>query len=512
MNFYFLLPEAAAFGVLVVSTLTVIARSEATKQSQGWLRPFGARNDGGGFLLTLSFAGIFLVLISLLPLAGKEEAAFGGMFILDPLAAFFKAFFTLVLAVVICMSSEFFPPPHPPLSPQGGEGKGEGEFLLILWTSLLGLFFLVSANDFLLLFISLEIFTLSLYILAAYLKHSLVSIEAGLKYLILGSLASAFLIYGISLLYVAAGSTGLPDIREAFRREPHNRLILLGMLFIISGLGFKVASVPFQLWVPDVYEGAPTPVVAYLSVASKGAGFALLLRLLFTVFIPFDSGRVLLFSGLAAMTLVYGNLGALVQTNIKRLFGYSSIGHAGYLLIGIAAGKEAGTSAVIYYLMAYAVSNLAAFLVITVVSRGGVSPPDAGRGDRAPASDRIDACRGLAKRSPFLAGTFFVALLSLAGVPPLAGFFGKFLILLAAVRSNLEWIALLGALAVAVSLFYYLTLVRVMYFEEPNDASPLALSPFVKFILILLVLSIFALGLWQAPFFAFSLSAARSLF
>ena len=470
MNLTLLFPEGVAAGVLL---LLIVA--ELTKRSS-WIT---------------AMAGAFLVFLSVLPFAGRFEAAFGTMFILDPLAVFFKAFFALILFILIPMSREFFARP--------ATQTRSSEFLLILWSSLLGFFFLVSANDFLLLFIGLEVVTLSFYILTAYLKRDRSSTEAGLKYLILGSLASAFLIYGISLLYIASGSTALPDVRDAFVRDPGSKLILLGMLFILSGLGFKAASVPFQLWVPDVYEGAPTPVVAYLAVGSKAAAFALLLRLLFTVFIPFDSGRALLFSTLATMTLVYGNLAALRQTNIKRLFGYSSIAHAGYLLIGLAVGKERGAAALLYYLMAYAVSNLAAFFVITLAGR-------------ALQSDRIADYRGLAKRSPFLAVVLFTAFLSLAGVPPMAGFFGKFLILLAAVQSNLAWLALLGALGVALALYYYLSVVRVMYFEEPAQDSAIPLSLFSKFLLLVLVLGILILGVWQAPFLDFARKAAGSLF
>ena len=471
-NFLLLLPEGVVLGVLVTLLAGEISHSDFSKKFSG----------------VVALAGSLLVFLSLLPLAGKMGSAFGGMFILDPLSTFFKTFLILTGFVIIAMSREFFQNLSKP-----------GEFFLILWSALLALFFLVSANDFLLLFIALEITTLSFYVMAAYLKHDLLSIEAGLKYLILGSLASAFLIYGISLLYIGAGSTTLPDIRETFAADPHNRWILLGILFILSGLGFKVAAVPFQLWVPDVYEGAPTPVVAFLSVGSKAAGFALLLRLLFTVFVPFEFERRVLFAALAAMTLLYGTLGALRQTNIKRLMGYSSIGHAGYLLMGIAVGKEIGSSALLYYLMTYAAANLASFFAMTLAGR-------------ALQSDRIDSYRGLSHRSPFLAGTIFISMISLAGVPPLAGFFGKFLILLAAVREGLGWLALLGALAVAVSLYYYLSVVRVMYVEESSRGGPIALSPLAKTILTCLILALLVLGLWQTPFLTFAHAAARSLF
>ena len=474
-GFAFIIPELAASVFLLILLAVETFRPKGAPSQTPWLA--GAAGAAGLGALTAA-------------LSSRTGTAFGGMMVFDSLSVFFKLFFSATVFVLFFMCREYF---------QKTKTR-TGEFFLILWISLTGLFFLVSSADLLLMFVSLEIFTLSLYILAAYLKRELISIEAGLKYLILGSLASAFLIYGIALLYTAAGSTSLAEIRQIFENSSgQNTFMLLGLLFVISGLGFKIASAPFQLWVPDVYEGAPTPVVAYLSVASKSAGFALLLRILFTAFPAFEGQRAVLFSALAAMTILYGNLGALLQTNIKRLFGYSSIGHAGYLLIGLAVGKQAGATGLLYYLMAFGFSNLAVFLVITIAGR------ELG-------SDRIEAYRGLAKRSPFLAGSLFLALLSLAGIPPLAGFFGKFLVLLAAVQNGLAWLALLGLLGVAVSLYYYLSVVKTMYFEEPSGETPVTVSLSAKWILVLLIAGILLAGLWQAPFFSFASSAAQSLF
>ncbi len=465
------IPEAVILSGFLILLAAEIVVPEAAKR-------FGA---------FFSLLSAILIFFTVLPFFGTEQSGFGGMLILDPLACFFKALFAGSGAVVIAMSGEFL------------MGRGRvSEFFLLLWVLLLALFILVSANDFLVLFVALEMVTLSFYVLAAYLKHDLISIEAGLKYLILGSLASAFLIYGISLIYLSAGSTAFGDVRLAFQAAPEGRTMLLGLLLVLAGLGFKVAAVPFQLWVPDVYQGAPTPAVAFLAVGSKAAGFALLLRLLFTVFLPFDASRAILFSTLAAMTLVFGNLGAILQTDVKRLLGYSSIGHAGYLLIGIAAGREGGISAILYYLAAYAVMTLTAFYVVTLVGRDSKT-------------NDLRIYSGLAKRSPFLAGVFFVALLSLAGVPPTAGFFGKFLILWSAVRSGQAWLALIGALGVAVSLFYYLGVVRAMYIEGPVDETPVSVTPLSKAILLVLVAAIFVLGIWQAPLLRITEFTARSL-
>lgn len=468
-----LFPEFIVSGILVVMMFAEILRGKA-KANVSIIAPLLGS--------VLALGGVILY-------ANRTGSAFNGMFLTDPLAVFFKAFFAAAMLAIVPMCGKFFK----------GRSENPSEFFLILWSSLTALFFLVSSNDLLVVFITLETFTLSLYALAAYMKRSLASIESGIKYLIMGSLASAFMVYGIALIYFASGTTSLPGIKEFFLGHPNNTLMLLGTLFIISGIGFKIAAVPFQMWVPDVYEGAPAPVTAYLAVASKTAGFALLLRLLFSSFQAFDGHRPLLFSILAVMTLLYGNLGALAQTNIKRLFGYSSIGHAGYLLIGAAAGGAFGVQSVLYYLIAYAITNLCAFWVITLVTKHADS-------------NRIDAFRGLAKKSPFLAGAFFLALLSLAGVPPLAGFFGKFLVLLAAVQNGLGWVALVGAVAVAVSLYYYLNVVRTMYFEEPSSADPIELCPSAKAMITVLMALIILAGFYQAPFWNAAKYAATALF
>lgn len=469
----FLIPETAALIVLLALLIAEIVKGKDGKDCGGWFAFFGA------------FAVLGAVIFS----SGKTGTAFNGTFIVDGFSTFLKGFFTLTAAAVIPMGCGYFEK----------RGIKSGEFILILWSSLLGLFFLASANDLLLLFITLEIFTLSLYVLAASQKKEMHSIESGMKYMILGSLASAFVIYGIALIFIASGTTSLPGVRDYFMANPDQRLMLLGILFVIGGLGFKISSVPFQLWVPDVYEGAPTPVTAFLSTASKMAGFALLIRVLFTALVPFDGHRYELFAALAAMTLVYGNLGALAQTNIKRLFGYSSISHAGYLMIGLAAGKEMGLTAIFYYLTGYAFANLCAFWVISIVGN-------------AAGNDRIDSYHGLTKRSPFLAAALFIALFSLAGIPPMAGFFGKFLILLTAVQENLIWLAALGVAGVTVSLYYYLNVIKVMYFEEPNENSHIHVPVSSKIIISFLIAGIIIAGFWQAPFWTVAENAAKSLF
>jgi NADH-quinone oxidoreductase subunit N len=473
MNLGLLVPELVAIGFLIAMLLGELFIDSFSKKHSA----------------RLATAGCFALLGTLLLRSTNGGYAFGEVFVVNAFTTFFKVFFVLAMLPIIKMSSEYFQ----------AKLRHPGEFFLIIWSTLIGLMFLASSNDFLLLFISLEIVTLSFYITSAYMKNNLLSIEAGLKYLIIGSLASAFLIYGISLAYIACGSTTLSSVALYYLNQPHTPLMTLSILLIIAGVGFKVGAVPFQLWIADVYEGAPAPVVGFLSVGSKAAGVLIGLKLLFDVFGSFEIERQLLFSVLAAMTIIYGNLGALPQKNIKRLFAYSSISHAGYILIGIAAGTISGVAAVLFYLIAFGVSNLAAFLVISIVSS-------------KLGSDRIEDYRGLFKRSPLLGAAMFIALLSLAGIPPLAGFFGKFLVLLAAMQQGLTWVALLGLLAVAVSLYYYLNLIKKMYVDENINEKAITFSEGSRGYLIILMIAIIFIGVVQAPFYTFATNAAASLF
>jgi len=407
-----------------------------------------------------------------------EGQTFQQMFVADRFAAYFKSLFLLTTAVVILMTREFL----------RHLAANLGAFYMLLFTALLGMLVLASINDLLMLFIGLELLTFSLYIMAAYLKTDARSVEAGLKYLILGSVSSGFLVYGIALLYGFAGSTAFPALQAAISASGVVPLSAqAGLILVLAGLGFKIAAVPFNFWVPDVYEGAPTPVVALLSVGSKMAGVVAILRVLYGVFLPLQGLWVPLLAWLAAATMLYGNLAAIPQTNIKRLLGYSSIGHAGYLLMGLSTASTAGVEAVSYYLLAYLFSNLAVFFVVVTASN-------------AIGSDALEDYAGLSKRSPFLAAAMFVGLLSLAGMPPLAGFAGKLLVLLAAADSRKLALVAVGAVNVAISLYYYLTVVRRMYLGNPAATAPIRLSGLTKASLSALVLGILLIGIVQEPF------------
>ncbi|MBI4323112.1 MAG: NADH-quinone oxidoreductase subunit N [Candidatus Omnitrophica bacterium] len=416
----------------------------------------------------------------------QPMAAGQAMFVLDPFAWTFKWLFLLTMLVVILMTRVF----------TRQAGANIGEFYLLLYSALLGMLVLASVHDLLLLFIGLELLTFSLYVMAAYLKTDARSIEAGLKYLILGSVSSGFLVYGISLLYGTVGATDFATLRDAFATGQMPLLAKAGMLLVLAGLGFKVAAVPFHLWVPDVYEGAPTPVVALLSVGSKMAGIVVLLRLLYSVFWPVQAMWGGILAVLSAATMLYGNLAAIPQTNIKRLLGYSSIGHAGYLLMGLSTASWFGAQAVGYYLLAYLFSNLAAFFVVVTASQ-------------AVGGDRLEDYDGLSRRSPLLAATLFVGLLSLAGVPPLAGFVGKLLVLLATVESGRLWLVAIGAVNVAISLYYYLQVVRRMYLRPAVGTQPLVVDPLTRAALIALIGGILLVGIVQEPFLRALSSAIR---
>jgi NADH-quinone oxidoreductase subunit N len=413
------------------------------------------------------------------------SGSFQGLVVADAFGATVKGLLLLTAGVVILMTR----------AAQRQLPSNLGAFFLLLFTALLGMLVLAAIGDLLMLFLGLELLTFSLYIMAAYLTTDRRAIEAGMKYLILGSVSSGFLVFGIALLYGFAGSTHFSVLRAALASGPVPLTAQAGFLLILAGLGFKVAAVPFHLWVPDVYEGAPTPVVALLSVGSKMAGVVALARVLDEVFLPLEPMWGELLAVLSAATMCYGNLAAIPQTNIKRLLGYSSIGHAGYLLMGLSAGPS-GLPAVGYYLLAYLLSNLTAFLVVLVVAE-------------ALGSDALEDYRGLSQRSGFVAAALFIALLSLAGVPPLAGFVGKLFVLLAAVESQRLWLVAIGAVNVAISLYYYLMVVKRMYLERPRAGGAIRVAPLTAALLGLLVLGILVIGVVQEPFLRHFAAALR---
>jgi NADH-quinone oxidoreductase subunit N len=443
---------------------------------------------GGLLLISLSDDGICSVF----------GTAFNGAFVEDGLALFFKRFFLVAAILVLFMSAEF----------SDRIAAGISEYYSLTVFALAGMLFAASANDFAMLFVSIELITITFYVLVSFQRSRLVSLEAGVKYLILGALSSAFLVFGIALIWGTTGKLNFTELAAVAAQFETNRIFLLGVLFVMVGLGFKIAAFPFQIWAPDVYQGAPAPTTAFLAVGSKAAGFVLLLRVLFTAIpsVVHTHAWANLLIIISGITILYGNLCAIPQRNIKRLLGYSSIAHAGYLLLGVAALSASGQAAVMYYLAGYLFTVLAAFTVICLVMR------------QADAED-ISSLAGLNQRSPLLAGTMTLAMASLAGIPPLAGFFGKFLLLKSVIEAAqatgnhgyycLVFTALAG---VVISLYYYFGVIRAIYWsKETPDLSPIQLSAPAKLAVWVCIAGMFWIGLFPNTVLNLATAAAAAL-
>lgn len=431
--------------------------------------------------------------------AAEAQTAFGGMYVIDGLALFFKRFFLVAAIIVVLMTVEF----------ADRIETGISEYYSLIIFALCGMMFAASANDFTMLFVAMELITVSFYILTSFQRSRLISLEAGVKYLILGALASAFLVYGIALVYGTAGSMKFAVLAEKGAALTAKPLFLLGLLLIVIGLGFKISAFPLQIWAPDVYQGAPVPSTAFLAVGSKAAGFILLWRVLFFAVPQVTVQWTNLLIVIAAITILYGNLCALPQRNIKRLFGYSSIAHAGYLLLGVAAmaadvkNVVAGGSAILYYLSGYLFTVLGAFLVLCLVLR------------HAEAED-ISSLAGLNQRSPLLAGVMTLAMVSLAGIPPLAGFFGKFLLLRAALdqgAANHGFYCLAGVaiVGVVISLYYYFGVIRAIYWSSSSsDASVVKIPMIQRAMLYVCAAGMLYLGIYPSPLVELTARAAAA--
>jgi NADH-quinone oxidoreductase subunit N len=398
----------------------------------------------------------------------------------DRLAIFFKQFALLTTILVLIMTIDYAPvvrSSFPGTTPQAGLG----EFVALPLFTCAGLMYLVSAIDFVFIFVSLELVTVSFYVLVSFTRRNPSTLEAGTKYLVLSALSTAFLVYGIAWIFGATGQTNLHRITAALVNPAMNHsAALLGMVLVLVALGFKIAAVPFQIWVPDVYQGAPTPVTAYLSVASKAAGFVVLIRVM-QPFMNLPQTQRLIFV-IALLTLIYGNLAALPQTNLKRLLAYSSIAHAGYLLIGVACFD---VRAVIFYLVAYLLMTLLSFAVLIIVSQQ--------------TGDEISGFDGLAKRSPFLAFAMLIGMVSLAGVPFTAGFLGKFYIFYAAVLQRQIALVVAGVITVGCGFYYYLKVIRAMYWQSGDTSERIPTSGLSRFAITALIIATIWLGVYPQP-------------
>jgi NADH-quinone oxidoreductase subunit N len=473
VSFSLLLPEIA---LALLALVLVCVDLLTPDKSKGWL----------GYL---AVAGLIVPAAALAAVSGQATTGFFDTVAVDPLSTLVQAILLVSAAIVILSSIDYVK----------RRSRYPGEYFALILFATLGAMFLASGNELITIYVAIELTSISQYILAGFLKGDQRSSEAGLKYLLLGALSSAVLLYGIALIYGSTGTTTLPGVREALTRTAPSTFALLGVGLLIAGFGFKMAVVPFQMWVPDVYQGAPTPTTAFLSVSSKIAGFTVVLRVFGAGLQPLDQYWTLVFALLAAVTMTLGNVAALRQTNVKRLMGYSSIGQAGYALTGLAAARHTTATGLLFFLLAYAITNLAAFAAIIYFS------------DRL-GSDEIADYAGLGRRSPIMAGVLTIALLSLVGLPPMVGFWSKVYLFLSAFDAGLVVLVVIGLLNSALAAFYYLKIVHAMYLRAPTTDKDLPSTPNLSVAALVAVVGIFVAGIIPTPFIQAASAAAGVLF
>ncbi|HEY4343264.1 MAG TPA: NADH-quinone oxidoreductase subunit NuoN [Parvibaculum sp.] len=427
----------------------------------------------------VSYGVVVLFIITAFLIAGQGDLraeTFSGMFTVDPFTRFIKLLILLGAAAAVIMSLAFI----------RREGMDRFEFPVLISLAALGMLMMVSSASFIALYLGLELQSLCIYVIAAFNRDSARSSEAGLKYFVLGALSSGLLLYGCSLVYGFTGSVEFSTVAGIIGTEHASVGLIFGLVFILAALAFKISAVPFHMWTPDVYEGAPTPVTAFIAGAPKVAAMALTMRVLFTAFpgIAPEWKQIVIFVSIASMIL--GAFAAIGQNNIKRLMAYSSIGHMGFVLVGVAAGTAEGIRGVLIYLTIYVVMNAGVFCCILAMRRNGQQV------------ETIDDLAGLSRAQPIVAFLFAMLMFSLAGIPPLAGFFAKFYVFVAAVQSGLYTLAVIGVLASVVGAFYYLRIVKIMYFDDPAPAFE---GPMPRELTVVLGLS----GLFTMFFFVYPL-------
>lgn len=461
-----LLPELYLTGAVCMLLLIDVF----LKQDQRWVTHWLA-------ILVLAMTGWLVV-------SGQPAApatAFGGMFVRDGVAEVLKVFALLCSGIVLVLSRPYM----------RDRELHIGEFYTLILFATLGIMLLVSAGSLLMVYLGLELLTLSSYALVALNRDSSLSSEAAIKYFVLGALASGMLLYGMSMIYGATGTLDLGAIRAASATSAHPTLLLFGLVFLIVGIGFKFGAAPFHMWLPDVYQGAPTAVTTFIGSAPKLAAFGMAYRLL-------DSGMGGLvvhwqemLAVLAVLSLAIGNIVAIAQKNLKRMLAYSTISHMGYLFLGLANGTPEGYAAAMFYAICYALMATASFGIILALARAGFE------------AEEIADLKGLNQRSPWFAGLMALAMFSLAGVPPLFGFFAKVLVLKAAIDAGMLWLAIVAIVAAIIGLYYYLHVVKVMYFDKP-DGEPLSaqVDPSLRLVLSANALALLVLGLWWGPLLA----------
>jgi len=484
LNLALFIPELTlvAFGILVILLDLFIRQKE--------------------LLSSVSLAGLVIAGgITIAMWGGSYPAIFNNMFAVDNFALFFKLLFIGIAFLVILASRDYV----------SKFASFKGEYYALILLSTLGMMLMAATTELISIYIALELTSISLYALVGFLKDPR-STEASLKYLLLGALASAILLYGMALIFGFTGKTQIGEIAQVIQAMPPQALLaspalLLGIVLLIGGFGFKIAAVPFQMWVPDVYEGAPTPITAYLSVASKAAGFAIILRVFFSAFgAPnlLSANWGLIFAVLAVISMTIGNIVAIPQANIKRMLGYSSIAQAGYLMVGLATlgfspvGDVLGQSGVLFFLASYTLTNLGAFIAIIAISN-------------KLNSDLIEDYSGMIKRAPLLSLALTFCLISLIGMPPAAGFMAKFYIFSAAVQNNLLWLVIIAVINSVISAYYYLRVVKLMWFGQASSEEKVPSSGGLRLALFVCCLGVLLLGVIPGAVMGVAQFAAKML-
>ncbi|TAK24542.1 MAG: NADH-quinone oxidoreductase subunit N [Chloroflexota bacterium] len=472
INLIHVLPETLVLAVAIIVIIGDI-----------WSR----RRDTRVNLAYIAIIGLGAPLLALGPLVGRNEVSYYGTYVIDPMAVFFKALFILAAGVTLLLSVDYV----------RDRGIAPGEYYATMLFATFGFMFLASSRELITAYVSLEMASISLYVLVGIMKTDQRAAEAALKYLLMGAMSSAAFLYGMVLLYGATGTTILPQISTKI--ADGGPLASVAIALIVAGIGFKIAVVPFHLWVPDVYEGAATPTTAFLSVASKAAGFALAVRVFGQGLASLTDVWAPLLAVLAAITMTVGNVAALRQTNVKRMLGYSSIGQAGYVLMALAAFSPETASGLMYFLLAYVLTNLGAFAGIVAIGN-------------AVRSDDLAAYRGLSRRAGWLSLFTTLCFLSLIGMPPMGGFVSKFYLFLTVFQQGMVWLVLIAVLNTAIAAYYYIKVIRAMYFAAPLNDAPIATAGSTQAALWFATVATILVGIVAAPFIQFTDAAGRALF
>ncbi len=445
-----------------------------------------------------TLASIVVALVTVLRQTPTDQTYFSGLLGMDAFSMFFSALFLISAGFAVAASIRFLDD-HEAHHP---------EYYFFLLTAVLGMMFMARAVDFIPLFVGLELQALSVYVLVGYLKQDRKSNEAGLKYFILGAMSSAIFLYAISLFYALTGTTNLAAIAQAIASGEleTSKLTTAALVLMASALGFKIAAVPFHVWAPDAYSGGPTTVSLFITVASKAAAFAVMMRIFIVALQPLQDSWALLLAGLAVLTMFFGNIAALTQENLKRMLAYSSIAHAGNVLIGVVAAattdgeaRSFAIAASLFYLLAYTFMNIGAWATVMLLRRNGL------------AGENLEDFAGLASRSYPAFFCMLIFLLSLGGIPPMAGFLGKWYVFAAAINSGWTWLAVVGAINAAISIFYYLRIVVVMVIKDPVEDATLVRSAPLTLTLAVAVVMTLVVGIWAQPFLLWASNASQLL-